>query len=135
MKDSRQALIGTSNPPHLALVMTALRSYMAADNRNDVDREMNDRSVPERPRIEPEIIPPGDPNRWPEGSFRGTHRVYVTRVGPFGMTMGALAIAFLAVVTVLLLFGAFLIAIPLAGLLLGIAMISALLRGSWQRRT
>jgi hypothetical protein len=90
---------------------------------------VDERSVsrPERPRVEPEIIPPGDPRtRW-EG-YGATHRIYVARLGPFGFAMVALAIAFLAAVVLLLLLGAFLIWIPLAGLLLAIAVISSLLR-------
>jgi hypothetical protein len=97
---------------------------------------MNERPVPgaERPRSEPEIIPPGDPRvRW-ESSFQGTQRVYVARLGPFGLVMVVLAVAFLAAVILLLLLGAFLIWIPLAGLILAIAVISSMLRGSWRRR-
>jgi len=88
----------------------------------------------ERPSSEPEIIPPGDPRVQWEGSFQGTHRVYVTRLGPFGVAMVVLAVAFLAAVILLLLLGAVLIWIPLAGLILAIAVISSLLRGSRRRQ-
>jgi len=97
---------------------------------------MNDRPIPgtERPRSEPEIIPPGDPRlRW-EGTSHGTQRVYVARVGPFGVALVMFVVACLAVVALLLLVGAFLIWIPLAGLILAIAVISSVLRGSWRRR-
>jgi hypothetical protein len=97
---------------------------------------MDDRPIKgaERPRSEPEIIPPGDPRlRW-QGSFQGTHRVYVARLGPFGLAMAVLALAFLAVVILLLLLGAFLIWIPLAGFILAMAVISSLLRGSRRRQ-
>jgi hypothetical protein len=97
---------------------------------------MNDRPVSgaERPRREPEIIPPGDPGLWPDGSFRATHHVYVARLGPFGVAMAVLAVAFLAAVIALLLLGAFLIWLPLAGLILAIAILSSVLRGSGRRR-
>jgi hypothetical protein len=93
---------------------------------------MAERPVPgtDRPRVEPEIIPPGDARvRW-QGSFDGrtTQRVYVARLGPFGFAMVALAIAFLAAVILVVLLGAFLIWIPIAGLLLAIAVVSSLLR-------
>ena len=87
------------------------------------------------PEFEPEIIPPGDARaRW-QGSFdgRATQRIYVARLGPFGFAMVALAIAFLAAVILVVLLGAFLIWIPIAGLLLAIAVVSSLLRGRWQR--
>jgi hypothetical protein len=91
---------------------------------------------PERPRIEPEIIPPGDARaRW-QGAFdgRATQRIYVARLGPFGFAMVALAVAFLAAVILILLLGAFLIWIPIAGLLLVIAVVTSMLRGSFRRR-
>jgi hypothetical protein len=91
---------------------------------------------PERPRIEPEIIPPGDTRvRW-QASFdeRATQRIYVARLGPFGFAMVALAVAFLAAVILILLLGAFLIWIPIAGLLLAIAVVTSMLRGSFRRR-
>jgi hypothetical protein len=96
---------------------------------------MNDRRVPgvERPRREPEIIPPDRTHPGPDGSFRASHRVYVARLGPFGMAMAALALGLVGVLVLLLLFGAFLISIPLAVLLIAIAIISGVLRGSPRR--
>ena len=102
---------------------------------------MAERPVPgtDRPQVEPEIIPPGAARaRW-QGSFdrsfdgRATQRIYVARLGPFGFAMVALAIAFLAAVILVVLLGAFLIWIPIAGLLLAIAVVSSLLRGRWPR--
>ena len=98
---------------------------------------MAERPVPgtDRPRVEPEIIPPGDVRARRQGSFdgRATQRIYVARLGPFGFAMVALAIAFLAAVILVVLLGAFLIWIPIAGLLLAIAVVSSLLRGRWPR--
>ncbi len=101
---------------------------------------MNQRPVPggEKPRHEPEIIPPGaagarwDPSpRW--SSARGTQRIYVAKIGPFGFLLMALAVAALAALVVVLIVGAFLIWIPIAGLLLAAAVMSGLLRGSSRR--
>jgi hypothetical protein len=100
---------------------------------------MTDRHpVPERPRSEPEIIPPGEADarsRW--GTARmwtsGSQRVYVARVGPFGFAMAALAVAIIAAIIFLLLLGAFVIVIPLAGLLLAAAVFGSMLRGSFRR--
>ena len=82
----------------------------------------------EQPRVEPEIIPPSDMRSRRAGSFDGTQRVYVARVGPFGFAMVALAIAALAMLPFLLLLGAFVILVPLAGLLLAVIIAVGLFR-------
>jgi hypothetical protein len=73
-----------------------------------------------RPRAEPEIIPPShaDP-RWDERmriDGRNRQRIYVAQVGPFGFAMAALAVAIIAALALLLVLGAFVVLIPLAGL-------------------
>ena len=98
---------------------------------------------PEQPRSEPEIIPPDQQDaraRWVDGRTRssgtwssGAQRVYVARVGPFGFAMVAFAIAVIAALVFLLVLGAFVILIPLAGLLLAAAVFASLLRGSFRR--
>jgi hypothetical protein len=95
---------------------------------------MDQRPVPagEKPRVEPEIIPPGvadarrDGSRW---STDATHRIYVAKIGPLGFFLIALAVAALAVLMLVLIVGAFLLWIPIAGLLLAAAVLSGLLRG------
>src|SRR6202023_1208229 len=83
----------------------------------------------ERPRVEPEIIPPTDGRaRRAGGAFDGTQRVYVARVGPFGFAMVALAVAALAMLLFLLVLGAFVILVPLAGLLLAVIIAVGLFR-------
>ncbi len=97
---------------------------------------MSQRPLDERPRAEPEIILPGEPVRRRgdgRGSFDGTQRIYVARVGPFGFAMFALAIAVLAALVFLTLLGAFVILIPIAGLLLAVAVGISLLRGPFRR--
>jgi putative flippase GtrA len=98
---------------------------------------MNERPArgPERPRSEPEIIPPGDADTRARWSFdgRGTHRVYVARVGPFGFVLLGFVIATLLGLLLLFLLGAFVILIPLAGLLLAVAVVTSFLRGSFRR--
>jgi hypothetical protein len=88
----------------------------------------------DQPRVEPEIIAPGDVHSRRGGSFDGTQRVYVARVGPFGFAMVALAIAALAMIFFLLLLGAFVILIPLAGLLLAVIIAVGLFRTLIWRR-
>lgn len=82
---------------------------------------------PRPPRFEPEIIPPGathDPLRAPPFGFDGfarsgfSQRIYVGRIGPFGLLMIALAIAAVFALVVVLLLGAFLLWIPIALLVL-----------------
>jgi fatty acid desaturase len=108
---------------------------------------MEQRSRPgdgDRPRVEPEIIPP-DADRRPWGgrgrrddgmwtSSDGTHRVYVTRIGPFGFGMAALAAAIMAAIVFFLVLGAFVVLLPFAGLLLAGVIIATFLRGSFRRR-
>ena len=100
---------------------------------------MNQRSTPkaETPRTEPEILLPSDPavrGRWNPGDWQGAdegvHRVYVAKVGPFGIAMFALGAAAIAAIILTLVIGAFLIAIPIAGLLLAAAIVSGLWRGN-----
>ncbi|MGA7786969.1 MAG: hypothetical protein WCA56_02260 [Xanthobacteraceae bacterium] len=95
---------------------------------------------PERPRVEPEIIPP-DCNRarndrgagWPpspDGFARmhGTQRIFVGRIGPFGFALVMLVVGFLAAILLLLLIGAALIWIPVVAAFIVIAAISGLFR-------
>jgi Flp pilus assembly protein TadB len=102
---------------------------------------MDKRPIPgsDRPRVEPEIIPPGDPRArsadarmW--RSSDSTQRVYVARVGPFGFAMVALLAALLAALVFLLVLGAFVIVIPLAGLLLAAVIVSSMLQRSFRRQ-
>lgn len=89
-----------------------------------------------RPRAEPEIIPPGAPlPRGGDGGFdaRFTQRIYVARLGPFGMLLVALAVAVVAVVILLLVAGAMLIWIPLAALTIAAAVVSGLVRSRRRR--
>lgn len=98
---------------------------------------------PERPRSEPEIIPPdhsrgpndrGPSDRsqsWTSYGFtqtRGSHRVYVSRIGPFGFALIMLVVGFLVAILLLILIGAALIWIPVVAVFVVIAAISGLLR-------
>jgi predicted cobalt transporter CbtA len=95
----------------------------------------SNRDQPERPRREPEIIPPGNdwPNRdsrWPpnDGFRRGTHRIYVSRIGPLGFALLLLILALFGGVFLLLLIGAALIWFPMLLVLALIAAIAGLIR-------
>jgi hypothetical protein len=95
---------------------------------------------PERPRVEPEIIPPDRnqtrPSGWPPYGFRqsadtqsaGVHRVYVSRIGPIGFALLMLVIGLFAGVLLLALIGAALIWIPVVAVLVVVAAVSGLLR-------
>jgi hypothetical protein len=91
-----------------------------------------DRDSPERPRVEPEIIPPGQSPRRPAWrahdlpDIGGTHRIYVTRLGPFGGVLLLLAIAILAAVILLVFLGALLIWIPVIALVVIVAALSGI---------
>ncbi len=95
---------------------------------------LEERDAPETPRVEPEIIPP-DRRRspWPRAGvaheFIGsTHRIYVTRLGPFGGILLVLALIVLALVFLLAAFGALLIWIPVVALIVVVAALSGFLR-------
>jgi hypothetical protein len=91
---------------------------------------------------EPEIIPPGqtdgraqDNGRWTRVFVdeRGTHRIYVTRIGPLGLLPFALLFGFVSVALFVFFIGAFVILIPLLGLVAAAAIIASLLRASSRR--
>jgi hypothetical protein len=95
---------------------------------------------PEQPRAEPEIIPPDrsqDRSDWrrspwrgdPFGGTRATHRVYVSRLGPFGVALLLLAVAAIVAIIIIALLGAVLIWIPIVAVLLVLAAWSRVVRG------
>jgi hypothetical protein len=95
---------------------------------------------PEEPRSEPEIIPPGRNNGWPQGSWsrafdeRGAHRVYFRKIGPLGVVVGSLVVAGIAATMLLVMLGLLLIWIPLVGLIAASLLITGWLRGYFGRR-
>lgn len=103
-----------------------------------------DDNSPERPRAEPEIIPPtrrGRPRDWRESPWqdelynqtRGTHRVYVTRIGPFGVALFMLAVALLVAFVFITAFGLILIWLPVVAVIVAAAALLRLLRGLGSR--
>jgi hypothetical protein len=77
----------------------------------------------EKPRSEPEIIPPGH-------AEHGTERVrvYIAKPGPLGAILLTLVVGLLSAVVMVLLFGALLIALPAVVLLVTAAIVAGLLR-------
>jgi hypothetical protein len=103
----------------------------------------NDRDQPELPRVEPEIIPPDRHERGPgrgadwrrpawrpfgQNETAGMHRVYVTRIGPFGFVLLILAFAILAAAILLVFAGAILLWFPVVALLIVVGAIFRFLR-------
>lgn len=97
---------------------------------------VEERDLPETPRVEPEITPP-DYRRhspWPRHRFPHefadtgwTHRIYVTRLGSFAGALLLLALVVLAVVFLLAFVGALLIWIPIVALIVVVAALSGFL--------
>ena len=96
---------------------------------------------PEQPRSEPEIIPPGRPLRgWRRerraeelrAAFeaRRLERVYVGRPRPFAILLALLGLAAVAAALVVFVLGTVLIALPLIGTIVAVALLAGLLRGS-----
>ncbi len=99
----------------------------------------------ERPRSEPEIIPP-DRNRqrnrasWPNArrtgeGFNETHHIYVTRIGPLTGLWLALGIGAVTALALVLMFGAFVFLLPLLGAIVLAGAIARWWRGGdpWRR--
>ncbi|UYO44439.1 hypothetical protein KQX63_24355 [Rhodopseudomonas palustris] len=99
---------------------------------------MTDQSrPPERPRYEPEIIPPGQTHD-PMGTRifidqNTTEHVFVGKVGPLGLFLMALAIGAVIAVVLVLLLGAFLLWIPVVGLLIAAGLVAGVLRPWFSR--
>jgi len=83
----------------------------------------------ERPRAEPEIIPPRDPgvqsmrDRY-QFHVRGTQRTYVTSLRPFGVVVLGLLTALITAVILIILLGTILIWIPVVVLFVVAAIVS-----------
>jgi hypothetical protein len=95
----------------------------------------NQKDQPERPRREPEIIPPGKerPGRdppWPPnyGYSDNRSRIYVGRIGPLGFALLILIIALFGGVLLLALIAAALIWFPILAVLAIAGGILALIR-------
>src|SRR5438874_1084026 len=96
----------------------------------------------EEHRCEPEIIPPSRVGGGrPESTFwarevegRSQH-IYVTKIGRFGLLPFFLLGGIVSIALLMFVVGAFLILIPLAGVVLAAAIIAGLLRGypRWPR--
>jgi len=100
---------------------------------------VEDSNQPERPRVEPEIIPPGRTPRRPDWRQQTwhpftstaadeTHRIYVAGLGPFGIALLMLIVGVLVAVILLAVIGAVLIWIPVVALLVAVGAILRLLR-------
>jgi hypothetical protein len=93
---------------------------------------------PERPRLEPEIIPPARGRREPGWQYDvwepyaqtggTTHRLYMAKAGPFGLAMIMLAIGFVTGVILLAVVGALLVWLPILALLVGAGVVYRLSR-------
>ncbi len=100
---------------------------------------MTDERTPqdERPRSEPEIIPPGAPLRRPRDDPFGdtifTQRIYVGPLGPLGLIGIVLAVGIIAVVLLALVVSAVLFWLPIVALLVAAAIVASRLRSRFRR--
>ena len=102
----------------------------------------DDQTPPERPRAEPEILPPdrsgGGESRapwqrtwqtsWGQDGTRYTQRVFVMQPGPFSYAILLLALLLIVGTIVITVIGAFLIWIPVVVLLVAIGAVYRFLR-------
>ncbi len=101
---------------------------------------VDDPDQPERPRVEPEIIPPDRIPRQPEWRRRQTwqpffstaadetQRIYVARLRPLGVALLMLIVGVIAAAILLALVGAVLIWIPAVALLVAVGALFRLFR-------
>jgi hypothetical protein len=107
---------------------------------------MTDRRSPQDDgyHSEPEIIPPGQTDlREMESKLWGRvvtdresiHRVYVSKIGPLGLLPFFLLAGVVGAAVLFFMFGAFLILIPVAGVVLAATIVAGLLRphSRWPR--
>ncbi len=101
----------------------------------------DERSSPrsERPRSEPEIIPPGAPLRRPrDDPFNDTfftQRIHVAPLGPLGLIGLVVTIGIIAVVLLALILGAVLFWLPIVALIVAAMIVGSRLRSrfrSWR---
>jgi hypothetical protein len=97
----------------------------------------------ETPRAEPEIIPPGAPD--PRETRARSHiwiaveetpegrRIHVRKPGPLTIVLTLLAIGLFTAAALVLFLGLFLLWLPVAGVLVAAAVVTALLRGPSRR--
>ena len=100
----------------------------------------DDASRPERPRSEPEIIPPprpgaqARPHVWiAVDEHGGARRVYVARPGPFAILLALLVFGLILAAVVLVLLGVVLFWIPVAILVVAALLLSGAIRHNWRR--
>jgi hypothetical protein len=100
---------------------------------------IEDRNQPERPRVEPEIIPPDrKPPRsaWRRQAWQPSFstaadeapRVYVARLGPLGFALLMLIVGIVVGLIILAVIGAVLIWIPIMLMLVAVGALFRLLR-------
>lgn len=106
---------------------------------------MDERPIPagQEPRAEPEIIPlDGDDRQTRSSTARihvfvdgsGTRYIYSSRLSPLGIVLLALTIGILFTIMLVLVLGAFLIWLPVVGLLVAAAIVSGLVRAYFRQR-
>jgi hypothetical protein len=99
-------------------------------------------SGPEKPGVEPEIIPP-DRNFRPSGrrdariwiSFGRNRfdRLYITKPGPLIVILASLVLGLVVLATLVVLLGAFLIWLPVTLLVAAALILSGIVRGYFRR--
>ena len=93
-----------------------------------------DSNRPERPRVEPQIIPPDRSqhrSNWGLYGYTqsgGSHRLYVTRLGPLSVALLMLAVAAIVAVILFIVLGAVLLWIPVIAVLVVAAAIASVFR-------
>jgi hypothetical protein len=93
---------------------------------------------PERPRSEPEVIPPDHSGRrdsiWISVDENGgTRRIYLARPSPFAIIVGLAILALIAIVMLIVLLSVAVIWIPVVIVLVAAFLLTVAFRQYWQR--
>ncbi len=141
MNGTSAHVAGDKDPDRYLLACDGIRKpYIPLADKDETSNGraiVEDTNQPERPRVEPEIIPPDRTQRQSERrqhtghvstAADGIQRICVARLGPFGIALLMLIIGVLAAVILLAVVGVVLIWIPVVVLLVAAGAIFRLLR-------
>lgn len=105
-----------------------------------------DRDRPRRPAVEPEILPPGqpDPRRprghahdsaqiWASVDAGGGQRIFIAKPGPFAFILALLGVGAAVAIVLLLLLGLFVLWLPIIGTVVAGVILLRLLGGPKRR--
>jgi hypothetical protein len=121
-------MFATKEPRREALIGQGLAPGRPPAHIPGMSKSLDRDGMPRRPRAEPEIIPPDSARPGANAQIWSTQRVFLARPGPFARWLALLGLAAVVGTVLLVVLGLFLLALPLAGLLVAAYLIGRLSR-------